>query len=368
MKTPRNNQRATIIDVARHAGVAVSTASAALNGKNGKYAVSPEKSEAIFTAARQLKYEVNPHAKRLVDGGDNNTVGLFVLDLLMGTSVQKVRFIQYHLVQAGYDVPIYSAGGIDLQGPDEHAALLATLRLQQPRAIVSASTESELLPELERFRAAGGIVVTYDRPVDLDCDQVIFDREHNTYAATMCLLDHGHREIGLYTGGSLPTIGLDRFRGFAKALDEYGVEKRDEWMVAGGNFYVNTLNEGAGERVAETFLKWRRRPTAMCIVNDSAAAAFIATVQRAGVRVPEDVSVCGMDDLPIARIFPTRITTVSQPVEEIASRVAEMLFTRLRGEYAGPSRQVVIRGKLIERESVAPVSEPAAGASSTMRL
>ncbi len=344
-------------DVARHAGVALSTASAALNRKSGKYAVSPEKLAAVMHAVRELNFEANPHAKRLVTGSDADTIGIYVIDIDAGVGMQTLRELQFNLVKAGYNVPIYSSGGSDLGDCASRAKLMASLRLQRPRAIISSSNEEEILKELRRHIDDGGLVVTYRRKSSLECDQVHFDEEANTYEAAAHLLRLGHRQVGFYKDGNGPIRESPRFTGFMRALKEYGGSTRDEWLVTSGNFYSKTIQEGGGELLAKVFLNWTERPTAMCIVNDASAAAFVSEIQRAGVRVPQDLSVVGHDDTPIARVVTPRLTTVRHPVQEIANETARLLLTRLSGEYVGPPRLSVVEGHLIERESAAAPSE-----------
>jgi LacI family transcriptional regulator len=342
----------TLDDVARFAGVAKSTASAALNGKEGKYAVSETKRRAVLRAAQELKFEANPHAKRLSLGRDDGTIGLFTLDLDAGVGMQKLRQLQLLLTKAGYNVPIYSAGAPELGSGETHANFLASIRQQRPHAIVSASKiEDAVTIELRRYQAEGGTVVTYDYALELACDQVVFNREGNTYMAARHLVELGHKRLGFYLDGLGPIEASPRYSGFMRALREAGAQTRDEWLVHSGTFYSNTLNEGGGVLLAERFLSWRERPTAMCIVNDAAAAAFIATIGRAGLNVPNDVSVVGHDDLPISAVFPTTITTVTHPVQAIAGHVATLLVSRLCGEYEGPPRHIEVNGELRVRES-----------------
>jgi LacI family transcriptional regulator len=347
---------ATLSDVARQAGVALSTASAALNDKGGKYAVSADKRAAVLRAAQDLNFEANPHAKRLSNGRDTETIGMFTLDIGSGVTHMKLRLVQLLLTQAGFNVPIYSSGGPEIGSANSHAKLIASLRIQRPYAIVStAHCEPEILEELNRFQQEGGTVASYDFDMDLDCDQMILDREKDTYVATRYLLELGHRKIGYFRDGAPNAAPDQRLIGFKKALDEFGGETRNQWLCHSGTHDTGTMYENGGILLAEQYLSWRERPTAMCIVNDASAAAFISTVIRAGLRVPEDVSVVGHDDLPIARIAQKHITTVSHPVDAISRGVTDMLLERLQGKYDGPARRRTVSGELIIRESAAPI-------------
>jgi DNA-binding LacI/PurR family transcriptional regulator len=113
-------------------------------------------------------------------------------------------------------------------------------------------------------------------------------------------------------------------------------------------------NEPGGAQLAELFLRQKKRPTALCIVNDRAAAGFIGATWRAGLRVPQDLSVVGHDDLEMAAWFPIPITTVSSNIGEIAEQVVELATSRIEGRYQGPPREMVVRGRLMLRNTTAP--------------
>ena len=335
----------TIQDVARAVGVAKSTASAALNDK---YGVAPGTREAVLQAARELGFEVNPLAQRLAHGRSDNTIGLFCRDLDVGVGTRKINRIQQLLAEQGFDVPIHACGyhGADAAMQSE---LMSNLRRQKPRAIVGAvgGLHADVLAQLERYQSEGGLVVCYDHAAPLGCDQVVFDREDNVYRSARHLLELGHREIGLFIHGRNGIAdNAPRVAGFRRALREYNAPCRDEWLFDGA------LYEEGGAQMAARFLALPQRPTAMCIVNDYAAVAFISQLLEAGVRVPQDVSVVGHDNVAGAPYAAVPITSVSHPVEEIAAQVVELLSSRLEGFEGGP-RRVTVRGELVVRRSAA---------------
>jgi DNA-binding LacI/PurR family transcriptional regulator len=105
--------------------------------------------------------------------------------------------------------------------------------------------------------------------------------------------------------------------------------------------------------LAEAFLTWPEKPTALCIVNDVSASTFVTVLARSGLKVPDDVSVVGFDDAPAARYALVPLTTVSYPLEAIGRHVVEFTQSRLKG-YKGPPRKVVMQSELITRCSSAP--------------
>ncbi len=137
-----------------------------------------------------------------------------------------------------------------------------------------------------------------------------------------------------------------RKQGVRRALAEFRLKLRPEWVLRSGMY------EEGGARLAENYLALRRRPTALCIVNDVTAAFFVQQLMRRGLRVPDDVSVVGQDDTPAAAHCFVPLSTVAQPVNEVAEGVCELLKQRLDGSHE-PPQKLVVRGRLVQRESVA---------------
>ena len=338
----------TMADVAREVGVTKMTVSFALNG-TGR--VSDEMRQTVLEAANRLGFEPNPHARNLSAGRSRNTVGLFTLWFDFGVGTQKIQLIQSILNRRGFEVPIHGVGLQDYHDESLQVAAIANLRRQKPRALVCFvhGLQSKALDELRRFQDEGGILVCYDNPLDLDCDQVLFDREDNTYQAARHLAQLGHREIGLAFHGSVPA-GNPRLGGVQRALREVGAEFRSEWLLQG---HDRRDYATGGSNLARAFLALKNRPSALCIVNDYAALVCMAELERAGVGCPRDVSIVGHDDHAIARHYPVPLTTVAHPSEAIADAVAELLLSRLDGRYEGAPRQITVRGDLIVRQSTA---------------
>ncbi|MBC8101727.1 MAG: LacI family DNA-binding transcriptional regulator [Cytophagales bacterium] len=343
MNEMKLRRRATINDVAAAAGVTKATVSLTLSGKRQP---SPETRDAILRAAHDLGYEPNPNARSLATGRRDTTVGLFALYLDFGVATHKIGIIQSRLGAQGFQVPLYTGGYGQNIGKPAQIALLREVLRSRPRAIICHTEilNPETRQDLKRFQEEGGFVVGYDYPDMLDCDQVILDREDNTYQAARHLLEGGHRRIGFYLPGPLKP-GHPREVGFRRALAEFDAAVEERWIFHGGEYM-----EG-GARLASAFLALSDRPTAMCIVNDEAAAAFIAEIGRNGLRVPENVSVVSHDDIAIARYSPVRLTAVSHPVEAIAQTVVDLMLDRLTERFTGPARRVFVRGKLTIRES-----------------
>jgi DNA-binding LacI/PurR family transcriptional regulator len=218
---------------------------------------------------------------------------------------------------------------------------------QLPEGIIcnTAKLIEEDAGMLEEYQQKGGTLVCMHSELPLDCDQVIFDREENTYLAANYLLQAGHRDIG-FCMFDAADFSQPRSRGFARALHEFGIKPKQRWLFEAGH------DEDGGAMLAEKFLKLKKRPSALCIVNDMQAATFVHKMLRAGLRIPQDVSIVSLDDMPAARHCVVPLTAVTQPWIEMADTAVRFLLERMKKQQLWESRKIVFRGEIIERESV----------------
>lgn len=355
MKTPplNNEKPLTLVDVAQKLGVSRSTVSAAFTG-NGNITVA--RREAVRSAAIAMGYRPNPHAQRLANGDTNNTIALVTSYLDLDVRSQKLEMIQRILLKNGYNASIHALGSGLISRAANPVNVMGNLRRLQPLAIVCNQWQlnQTARDELHRFSEEGGKLVYYDVPMNLECDQVIFDREHSSYIAIRHLLELGHREVGFI----LSLDDLTRIKGIKKAMQEFGVIFQSSWV----NAPRQGKYEEMGGHLAEYFMEQNPRPTAMSIVNDNVAVGFVAGLQRHGLRVPQDVSVVSHNDTTAAKWGATvQLTSVSQPIEAIAKQTAKLLTDRLTGKYNGEPRTVTIRGELSIRDSTTELTDEVEG-------
>ncbi len=351
--SPTTDKPLTLVEVAQRLGVSKSTVSAAFTGKG---TITAARREAVRRAASELGYEPNPHAQRLVQGSRTDMVCLYTPPLGPGSFTQVIERLQWSIVERGLAAPIHVAG----RHPGEAAyqlSVLRGLRLQRPTAMVCCLRN--LLPdvkaELRRYMASDGILIGADgfEAEDIGSEWVRFDRAFNAYLAVKYLLDNGHRKVGVFMP-SPSRIDKDRppspeIGGVVAALAECGLTLRPDWFIR------ESYYEHGGMQLAARFLALDERPTAMFIVNDNAASAFVQQLHRAGLSVPGDVSVIGHDDAAAAAACMTPLTTISWPVDAMVENLEELLYSRLNGLYNGERRSVIVRGELRVRDSVSPV-------------
>ncbi len=339
-------------DVARAAGISLATASLALNGR-GRVSLATQ--QEVRRIAQEMGFEADLSAQRLATGHSNTQIGLFTRSLDLGVGTRKLQILQGLLFEKGYNAAIHSSGYYRGNQVVEHAALLRDLRRQRPLAIVVYSAlllNNAAYNELKQYADEGGHLITFDTPSNLDCDQVIFDRADSAEQATTHLLELGHRQIAF----AMPGIYDDSTRvpGYRNALHKYDVPFQDHLLF---NCQQATPGEIVGRQLAEDFLSCPQKPTAICIPDDIVAASFIAALYRQGISVPCDLSVVSHDDLLIAAHNFVPLSTVSQPMKEIAQAVVELLTSRIEGRHTGESRTVTLYGQLITRQSTLPLHE-----------
>lgn len=333
------NGTVTIYDIATQLGVGKTTVSLVLSGR-GK--ISSATRTAVLDKARELGFRPNPHAQRLAQGRSDGSVFLFIENLYPGTGTQRADLIQTRLREHGYEVPLYTYGGVCPPGNVGH--LMSTLCWQQPRAIIyHGKFDPPVLEALRRYHDRGGVVVCYAEKPLPPFDTVGYDYDGAACQAVHHLLQLGHRDIGLYAPGH----DARYMGGIHRTLQEAGTALRPECIIDG------YAQEEGGVSLANRFLALDRRPTALCVINDASAMVFINQVMRAGLQVPRDVSVVGFDDTVHARNCIVPLTTVRQPVEQIAAAITAMVITRIESGCAGPASHQEIRGQLVVRESCA---------------
>ncbi len=332
---PSKNGHATITDVARVAGVSVSTVSRFINGKGD---VSPQAQHAIRGALASTSYTASPVARSLV-GARTRLLGLHAQRLTDEYASALIHGVVERAEEAGYGLLLFAASS-GAQNPA--APLLRTL--PDGLLVVSPTVDDDPVPE------SGG-----DRPVvfieqrdDGDTGAVVTATNHEgEIALTRHVLALGHRRIGFVAGSPALSSSRERLAGFRAALTEAGVALAAEMIVPGRNDRDSGLDAG------RVLLRRADRPTAIIATNDLEAVGVLSAAREAGLRVPDDLSVAGFDDLPLAAHAHPPLTTVHQPLAEMGRRAVEMLIRWIEGTAPDP-RRVVLPTRLVIRESCAP--------------
>ncbi|HEY8446964.1 MAG TPA: LacI family DNA-binding transcriptional regulator [Thermomicrobiales bacterium] len=330
---------ATIKEVAARAGVSPGTVSHTLNGTRR---VDPETRARVLAAARELGYRPNGLARGL-RRRESRAIGLLVPDNSNPVFADIARGIEDAVYEEGYNVILCNSD----QSEEKEDRYLDALLSKRVDGLILASGSSR--PDVIRRVIEAGVplVVIPGVLTDFPADHVLGDDVTGGRIAAKYLLDLGHRRIGYIAGPRVGTVSSGRAEGFREVLAEAGVALPEDAIV-GGDFRV-----GGGEAAMAELLRRDLGLTAVFAANDLMAIGAIKLLRRAGIRVPEDISIIGLDGIWIGEVISPALTTVAQPIAEAARVSTRLLFERMRQPDL-PPRRILLSPTLIERESCAP--------------
>lgn len=313
-----DDRRATIIDVARQAGVSAKTVSRVFNRAPH---VSDKVRERVHSAARALDYHPNVFAQALVRRR-SHLIGLiyerpspsYVVELQRGV-LERLRDERYRLVV----IPLSSIS----ERPDEVVGLVRSAALD---GVVLAPPASDNLKILDDLSAAGirCARIAPTRRLDIAANNMMDD-----VGAAREIAGHvvglGHRAIAIIKGDPTHAASEARLLGYGQALHEAGIAMRLDWVEQG------LFTRDSGYQAGLRLLGRTDRPTAILAQNDDMAVGALMAARELGLDVPGELSIVGFDDSEVSQISWPRITTVRQPVFEMAASAADMVVAQLEG-------------------------------------
>ncbi|HXF62988.1 MAG TPA: LacI family DNA-binding transcriptional regulator [Caldilineaceae bacterium] len=340
----------TLRDVAKQAGVSVSTASRALNGRVD---VSKEVRSRVLAAAQELSYTVNLHA-RVLKGAATKTLGVILYNTSALTYNATMMSGFYDVATPrGYSLMVYSSQADAELERQAHEML----RQNHVDGVLINSVESGLAP-LQSLAARNIPFVLLNRRVKgMACDYVMVDYQRGSYLAACHLLELGHRRILYQLGVRTHAPTVARLAGYRQALREYKAPFAPELVVFAGK------SPDTYEAVLTAMQRLQPQPTAIMAYNDEAAIPIYKALNDLGLRVPEDVSVVGQNDLSFAPYLTPPLTTIAQAVHEMGRRGIEILLQKLTWPAGQPwtPQQVILAPKLTVRQSSARPKADTAG-------
>ena len=327
-------------DVARLAGVSQMTVSRVLQD-NGK--VAPQTRERVLAAMREAGYR--PHAAaRTMRTRRTATVGVVVADITNPFYPQLLEAVAEALDAAGQRMVLWN-------GPDGSGALESLDEGTVDGLIFTTVTEAT--PQLGDAVARAEPIVLLHRGLDeLDCDQVTTDNAAGGRAVADYLVATGHTRIGFLRGPELPSTARHREHGFRERLAELGHPLSEDLSAPGG--FAHDVARSA----MRDLLGRADPPTAVFCANDLTALGAVDGAVSLGRRVPEDVWVIGYDDIALTAWDSYDITTVRQPIAEMARAAVSRLLERI-GDRDLPARRDCFPSELLVRGSTARTPHPA---------
>ena len=325
--------KATLEMVAERAGVSPSTVSRILNGTA---VVSDEKRAAVDQAIAKLGFVPNPVARGLA-GGRTLSIGVVSQAIDSPFYGAALRGIEVELGSAGYS-PLFMSGH---WRADEEARCIDVLRSRRVDGLIVLT--GRLADSALRSLARSLPVVVTGRSLKAsNLLSMDFDNREGARQATQHLIDLGHRRIAFISGDPEHPDAVDRQQGYRSAIEAAGL-RFDPALVAPGNF-----SEHSGLLAVERLLASRTRFSAIFAANDQMAFGASLGLYRRGLRVPDDVSLVGFDDVAGSVYMVPPLTTVHNPIQEIGELAARAMLSLLAGD---KPKSEVPAPRLIVRES-----------------
>ena len=334
---------ATMKDVARAAGVSVYTVSATLSGSAP---VSPELKARVRQAVKALGYERNSVASGLRQG-TSSLIGLVVSDVTNPFFTELVDRIQIEARQHGYSVLL----GISGHDVAREAELLRLMRSQQAAGAILGPAGGAADYRAADLAAGRMKVVAIDNAFPaLGVDAIGLDNRKAAALAVSHLLDLGHRRIAMVGGVPRQHVARERLAGYRETLRRRGVAFVPA-LIEPGNFRLED-----GYAACKKLLRNDPRPSALFVANNLMLIGVMRALGDLGLRVPQDISVCSIDDFPWASAFQPALTVVQQPIADMAGAAFRALLGRLGGEAGPPARQLLSPHLVVRQSCAAPPS------------
>lgn len=322
----------TIADVAQHAGVSPATVSRVMNGH---FQGEPDIAERVLAAAKELAYSPN-HLARSFAMGQTKAIAFLVPDLANPSFQAVLTGLSKAAAQDGYRVLVADSA----ESPEDEPLLAAEVRRRCDALVLCAPRMSE--DDLARATSTLGPVVLMNRSsLRVTAPTLSVDSRAGVTALTTHLRELGHRRIA-YVEGPDGVANENRLRGISDFLE----------TAPDVEFVRVTGGAGSAQGVAAASAVTASGATAAIAFNDLVAIGLVHALLDSGVRVPDDISVTGFDDIPFAQYMSPALTTASVPHDVLGT----LAWTRMRSLIAGetPEHDVVFQPRLEVRQSTAP--------------
>lgn len=328
---------ATIVDVARLAGVSTSTVSHVVNGTRP---VNDETAQRVLAAIGKTGYRQDTLARSL-RRSRTDSVGLVVTNVSQPAFAEMVRGVEREAAGAGYTLLLANSN----EDRDHERTSLAALTARRVDGLIVAPAAHSSWRDLQGIRRAGTPVVLMDRTSNLRTDMVGVENVTPMRDLVLHLVDHGHTRIALAAGDLAVSTIAERHEGYLGALAEAKINVKDAYVLTGSG-----LSEDSRADVRALF-DLRRPPTAVVATSTETAAGVLEAADDLGLATPRDFAFATFDGFAHADLFEPRITTITQPGYEIGVTAMQLLLRRLSGDTVTRSKTVRLKPDIAYRDS-----------------
>ncbi|MDF2941888.1 MAG: transcriptional regulator, LacI family [Herbinix sp.] len=330
----------TIKDIAKLTGLGLATISSYINGGN----VREGNREKIEAAIKDLNFEVNEVARGLKTN-KTKTIGVVIPELNNNFCTEIITAMEDILRNHGYATIVCDCR----TNKELEKNAVDFLYRKRVDGIINMPVNSDG-SHLSSFYKAKKPIVMIDRKINgIDCDYVLVDNLTAVKNAIQKLIDNGHTRIGMIGGPEDIFTAQERMLGYKLALMEAGIVP-EERLFEHGDYTIN-----GGVRCLESLVKSNKDMTAVFVANYEMTMGALIGMNELGVKIPEELSVIGFDNAEFARACKPRLTIVTQPLEEIGKKVAELILKRIEENECGNERDYQIlklQTKILEGNSI----------------
>jgi len=339
----------SIDDVAKLAGVSISTVSRVLNRK---VPVSKELKNKVDQAIRELEYQPS-QAARMLASKKSNTIGIIVPDLSYAYYSSMISSIEYEAGLHDYHIVVCSIQE-DFQKEIKYINLFKNMYIS---GLILMHEKINKTSKTILDQCNFPIVQASVKIKNFNSLSINIDDYKASFTAVKYLINKGHKDIAMIGGDSRDhTSGYQRKRGYLDALSSSNIK-------ANNNFYkVGDFSYKSGFSQAKELLSRKERPTAIFIVSDTMAAGALNAIRESGFKVPEDISLIGFDDIPLAQMVRPALSTINQPAALIGRLAVLSIIKKSNSfvidgkEYFKKDNCIEVPFTLIERESVSKIN------------
>ena len=331
---------ATIKDIAKKTGLGLATISSYLNGGN----VREKNRILIEEAIDELQYEVNEVARGLKTN-KTKIIGIIIPELNNIFCAEIITEVEDILRNHGYATMVCDCR-TDVKREIEAIEFLIKRRVDGA-IIMPSGSDGE---HFEKLINAGIPVVLLDRKLDdISCDCVLIDNRNGARDAVKKLIDLGHREIGVISGPENIYTAKERVKGYQEALKEFDIPIKES-LVYHGDYTIKS-----GTRALKTLIEANPEMTAVFVANYELTMGVVIEANELNLKIPEQLSVIGFDNVEFARACVPKLSIVSQPTVDIAKNVSELLLQKLESNIDGEENIVIklntgfVEGKSVRR-------------------
>ncbi|OOF39600.1 transcriptional repressor PurR [Rodentibacter rarus] len=332
---------ATMKDIARLAKVSTSTVSHVINGSRF---VSEEIREKVMRVVTELNYTPSAVARSL-KVKETKTIGLLVTATNNPFFAEVMAGVEQYCQQHQYNLIIATTGG-DAKRLQQN---VQTLLHKQVDGLLLMCGDSRFNADTELAISVPFVIMDWWFK-ELNADKILENSMLGGYLATKTLIEAGHKAIGIITGNLKKSVAKNRLEGYKKALSEAEIPLNSHWIIE------SHFDFEGGVSGMQKLLTTPHHPTAVFCCSDAIAVGAYQVLQQQGLRIPEDISVIGYDDIELSRYLFPPLSTISQPKAELGKLAVELLLQRIK-KSDEHYQTLTLNPHVVVRQSILKITE-----------